>query len=380
MIGTKNTSLARDARPLVLVFIAFYDPFISGGERFAIELMKRLKERYRFVVLTSRADRNLPVMATLDGIEVIRLGIGHDWDKYLFPFLAPWRARKMQPAFVHGIIESFAATALAIFHFFHPSVPTLLDLQSGSLDAPRLQRFIPEWWFRWVHATPTMIHAISQSLADRARRYGAKRIEVIPNGVELVRFQTAARGAQKESQCIRSVGRLHVDKGYDVLIRAMPEVLRAIPGARLEIAGEGDQRVFLQGIIDSLQLSGCVKLIGALPYQEVPRFMANAEVFVCPSRAEGMGIVFIEAQAAGTVPVGTRVGGIPDIIEDRVSGRLVSPENSQEIAAALIDLLQHPEKNKEMVATAQSRLARFSWDCVSAAVEKMYESLQEQTK
>ncbi|MDP3793925.1 MAG: glycosyltransferase family 4 protein, partial [Candidatus Uhrbacteria bacterium] len=320
----------------IVILSLAYEPIVSGAERFVVETVKRLSSEYRFTIITARFKRSWPRIEERDGVRVIRVGFGlsYDADKYLFPFLAAWMAFRLRPDLVHAVMESFAGIALVLYRLFCPVTPTLLNLQSGSIDTPRVHAKAPEFLLKWIHRAPHKIHAISRALADRAGAYGASNVTVIPNGIDLEPF-LRVRGMSKQQGLIVAVGRLHDDKGYDVLIKAFAQALKHQSDFQLRIAGEGEERPALEALIKTLKLEDHVTLLGQTDYQSIPTLIASAELFVLPSRAEGMGIVFVEAQAAGTAVIGTKIGGIPDVIENDVTGILVPSQDVEALAQAI---------------------------------------------
>lgn len=361
-------------KPRVIFLSAFFTPFVSGGERFAVEIIKRLAGRYDIVLITGK---HTPTMTReeMDGsVRIIRVGFGRYVDKYLYAPLAAWKAWRLKPDLVHAGMESFAGIALWMFHQLNHRTPCLLTLQNGSMDAPRFQKKFPAWLFKAIHLAPVKIQAISNALAERARRLGAKDVVVIPNGAELQKFFEAREATKKLPQLV-GVGRLHVDKGWDVSIRAFAKIANQFPTINFKIAGEGDQAAFLQQLIKELKMEGRVQLIGNLPYDQVPSFMASGLLFVGASRAEGLGNVFIEAQAAGTPPIASRVGGIPDVIQDGETGLLVPTEDYEALAKAMSDLLSDEVKRDAFRKNGLNYLDRYDWNEIGEEIEHLYQGL-----
>jgi len=373
MRGIKHDNMDNQKKHIVILSLA-YKPIVSGAERFVVETVKRLSSEYRFTIITARFKRSWPRIEEQHGVRIIRVGFGlpRDADKYLYPFLAAWTTFCLQPDLVHAVMESFAGIALVVYRFFCPATPTLLNLQSGSIDTPRVHAKAPEFLLRWIHRAPQKIHAISRALADRARAYGASDVTVIPNGIDLEPF-VRVRGTSKQPGLIVAVGRLHNDKGYDVLIKAFAQALTREPNLQLQIAGEGEERSMLEALIKTLKLEGHVTLLGQTNYHAIPTLIASAELFVTPSRAEGMGIVFVEAQAAGTAVIGTNIGGIPDVIENGVTGILVPSQNVEALAQAINHLMEDAQERARLVENAIHQLDRFTWDRVVHDIKNIYE-------
>jgi glycosyltransferase involved in cell wall biosynthesis len=220
-------------KPKILIFSAFYDPFEGGAERYVKEISQRLKDKYQFSILTSRLSRKLPKKEVKEGVEIFRLGFGFKFDKYLYPILAPFKSFSIPHQLLHAVLESYAGIALIIYKIFNKKTKTLLTLQSGKVS-------IPNFLFKKVHQTPDKVQAISKALAKRAEKFGAKNVEVIPNGVDLKEFQK--RNIPKEKYRIVCVSHLKKVKGIEYLIGAMPKVLEKFPEAKLVLIGEGPER------------------------------------------------------------------------------------------------------------------------------------------
>ncbi len=160
---------------------------------------------------------------------------------------------------------------------------------------------------------------------------------------------------QRQQTRILCPGRLHLCKGQDVLMRALPAVLRGAPGVEVVFAGGGTEREPLERLAGELGLLHIVRFAGALPRTELLRAMGEAALVVVPSRDEAFGLVNIEAMAMGTPVVASRVGGIPEIVRDGVDGLLFEPGNAEELAACLVRLLKDGELRAEMGRNARQR-------------------------
>lgn len=362
---------SKDVRPKIVIFSCFYDPFMSGAELFVKEVVERLSEEFDFIIISARIDRKLPKFEQRDNFKYYRVGLGSSFDKWLYPILAAMLAKKLNPDIAHAVMESYAGIAAWIFKIFNKKTPTILTLQSGDLDDP--SKNIPKWLWKKIHRAPDLVTAISNALADRARRLGSKQVVIIPNGVDL-ELAKKSRAEQVAGRIV-CVARLSWEKGLDYLLRAMPDVIREHPDAHLVIVGEGDKRSELEAMIKELDLENKVRLLGRLPHEETLAEIGMSEIFVCPSLAEGLGIVFIEAQACGVAVVGTRVGGIPDVIEDNETGLLVEPKNSKQISAALKRLLGNQELRERLRQNAIERLDRFDWNKIVRQVSDEYNKI-----
>ena len=162
-----------------------------------------------------------------------------------------------------------------------------------------------------------------------------------------------------------TISRLVNGKGIDIVLRAMA-ILRAreIP-VRYVIAGGGEARSFLEGLVMELGLRECVRFAGRITEAEKWELLRNSDVYVMPSRVdpfthhEGFGISFIEAAAFGLPGIGSNGGGIPDAIIDGETGILVAQESPQEVAETLSFFYSNPETMRKMGSAARERARKL---------------------
>lgn len=360
-------------RKKIVVLSAFYEPYMSGAEQMVKEVVERLGMRHNITLVTGRFDKKLPVIENRSAFKLIRVGIGHPQiDKILYPFLAAWKCVEIKPEVVHAIMESYAGGALLLVKYLYPKAKRILTLQSGDLDSDRKQKQLAlKIVWSSIHRAPHIVTAISNFLADRARKLGVKdeNLIVLPNGIDL---SSVPSGIEKINDRIVCVARLSWEKGLDYLIKGFAEVVKKYPAAQLVMVGEGKERGEIEKMISELNLSESVVLFGNLPHDQVLVEICKSEIFICPSLAEGLGIVFIEAQACGVPPIGTRVGGISDVITDGVDGLLIEAKNSEQITLALLKLLRDKELTSQMSINAKNGVKRFNWHEIIEKVEELY--------
>ncbi len=151
------------------------------------------------------------------------------------------------------------------------------------------------------------------------------------------------------------VGRLRREKGQEVLLSGMPEVVRRIPNVMLLVIGDGPDRKILEWQVKNLNIAEHVLWFGKKDQEEVFQLYSIMDVVAIPSLFEGFGLIAAEAMAAGRPVVGTRVDGLSEIIDDGVTGYLVQVGDSRGLADALIDLLSNEEKRKTMGERGRKR-------------------------
>lgn len=232
----------------------------------------------------------------------------------------------------------------------------------------------------WVLGEAERVVAISRATARLAVRLGARpdRIVLVPPGVDVGVYhpdpEAGARVRQRhgldDRRVILTLGRLVARKGHDLVIRALPRVLEAVPDVVYLIAGDGPDRERLETLARELGVAGRLVFAGRVPDEEVVAYYNAADVLAMPSReepekgdVEGFGIVFLEANACGKPVVGGRSGGVMDAVSDGVTGFLVDPQDPAELASRLVELLQDPDLARRMGKAGRVRAERdFTWD------------------
>ncbi|MDD3284446.1 MAG: glycosyltransferase family 4 protein [Patescibacteria group bacterium] len=357
----------------IVILSAFYEPFMSGAEQMVKEISEKLGDFYDITIITGRFNKKLEKIEQRENFKIIRVGIGNKViDKILYPILSNFVILKIKPNIVHAIMESYAGVALIFTKYFYSKAKRILTLQSGDLDDNRKQRkfFIKLFW-KSIHKSPDIITAISYFLANRAIKLGVdeKDIYVIPNGVD---FSKIPQNIDKVKNRVLCVARLSWEKGIDYLVKAWKELIVQIPDAKLVLVGEGNKRYEIEKLIKDLNLESSIELKGNLSHEKTLIEISKSEVFVCPSLAEGLGIVFIEAQACNVSVIGTKVGGIPDIIVNNENGLLIESKNSEQITNSIIKLLNSEELRNKFIENAKKSVLKYDWGKIVEQISNLY--------
>lgn len=210
----------------------------------------------------------------------------------------------------------------------------------------------------------------------------ADRAVTVHNGVPVHQF-AGARGDRAASRTelgldaadfvVGSVARLDPRKGLDVLIEAVARAAERVPRLRVVVAGDGPERARLETLVESL---GLVPRVHLLPHRIGVRSLLGAlDLFVAPSRTEGLGVAIIEALAAGLPVLGSSVGGIPEVIEDGACGRLLPHSRPDAWAEALVAAAANPEVVRRWAEAAPRRAARFSLEVAAERMQALYDGL-----
>lgn len=350
-------------KPKIVILSAFLTPFRSGAEACVEEVPPILSDRYDFVIVTARLQKDLPVKDEINGISVVRVGFGTSSDKWLYPFLAPFVAKKLNPTIIHGVLETFAGLALLFCKMIVPNAKRVLTMQTTNRDFLK----------KPIVKSPDAVTAISTDLIAQAKFFGRKDTVHIPNGVHL---KDVPRHQSVPGRLL-FVGRLEPMKGVDTLLQALKAIVEknADRKVHLHIVGDGSQRQNLEELAEALGIADRVTFIGKVDSTAVLDEFARAEVFCGLSRSEAFGNVFLEAQACGCAVVGTRVGGIPDIIHDGKSGLLVMPEDAVMAAHEICKLLDDDILRTAIVQHGIQNSAQYDWSKIAERYGRVYDSL-----
>jgi D-inositol-3-phosphate glycosyltransferase len=214
-----------------------------------------------------------------------------------------------------------------------------------------------------------------------ARRYGFTP-EVVFKGVDTALFRPAPAdpglrerlGLPGNAPLLLFVGRLQPWKGVETAIRALPE----LPNAALLVAGAGEDRPRLEGIVAELGLGGRVRFLGGIERRELPALYSSADLLLATSHAsETFGIGPVEAQACGLPVIASRFGGFPEVIDEGRTGVLVPARDPHALAAAVASLLADLNRRAAMAAAAPAWAAQFAWPAVTDRIEAAYRRVME---
>ncbi|MDH7515935.1 MAG: glycosyltransferase family 4 protein [Bacteroidota bacterium] len=230
----------------------------------------------------------------------------------------------------------------------------------------------------------------SRELAEKSLLTGvrADRIYAIPNGVDTDKFRPGMSfgvidkdyGIDATRPSVICPRRLEPKNGVEYLIRAIPLIRACIPGVQFLIVGGGfpEERARFEEFLREKGEAEGVVFTGNVPNTAMPSFYALASVSVLPSVMEATSISGLESMACGLPLVGTKVGGIPEIVEDGVTGILVEPRDSTGIAEAVVRLLRDDGLRETMGIAGRKRAEReFSWVEIARRTADVYRTVME---
>ena len=280
-------------------------------------------------------------------------------------------------------------------HLFEPSV---IGLIAGTLARtyPRVitrhysdyhTRINKKWHVRLDRLCTRLsqaVIAVSHHTADyliEVEKAPREKVYLVLNGIDFERIRLSDAGARERirrefraenEHLLIIVARLHPEKGHHYLFQALPEIRRsASKRVRLLVAGDGP---FDKAYREQVRSIGCDDMVSFLGFRkDSPDLIAAADIVVLPSLAEAFGLVLTEALYLGTPIVATRVGGIPEIVDDGVDGTLVPPADSRTLAHAILDLLENPERRQRLAGAGREKvMRRFRFEDMVRSYEDIY--------
>jgi glycosyltransferase involved in cell wall biosynthesis len=224
---------------------------------------------------------------------------------------------------------------------------------------------------RAAYGCAHLVVANSRAAADRLRveRVPARKIAVVPNGLDCQQFQPRAGTSRPRKVVV--VANLRPEKGHAVLIDAAVEILERIPDARFELVGGGPELDALVARTEARRIRHAFTFLGHR--DDVAARLAAADIFVLPSRSEAFPNAVLEAMAAGLPIVASGVGGIPELIDDNRTGLLVPAGESEVLADRIRRVMTEPALATRLGDAARvEAAARYSFDRMVGAFDALY--------
>lgn len=275
-----------------------------------------------------------------------------------------------------------------VMHVHQPASPSLSVLACWAARGPIVATYhmaVPR--SRTMLAVQGLLRValekVSASIAvsEEARRTVVEHIGgdavLIPNGVDVTRFRQATPfdGWPGDGGSLGFLGRVDEPrKGLQVLLAALPELLRHHPRLRVLVAGPGD----IEGVAESLpeSVASHVTFLGLVSHVDKARALHSVDVFVAPHiGGESFGIVLVEAMAAGTPVLASDLTAFRAVLADGAAGGLFAVDDPAALAAAASSLLEDPSRRATLSAEADRRIAEYDWPTVAGQIESVYSTV-----
>lgn len=397
----------------ILIFSLSYYPQVTGGAEAAIkEITDRIDSKdYKFHMVTNCYNSELKKVEKLGNVLVHRIGITkkdpslEDLNKLplhinkpLYQFLAAWKALWLHRRYKYDGIWAMMAHSAGVpavsFKIFNPKIPYILTLQEG--DSPEyIEKTMKPLWFLFKRAftKADIVQSISTFLSDWARKRNFEGpIELIHNGAN-PRDVAAVFDEQEIEDLKKELGkkegdiflvntaRLVYQKATNITIQA----LKLLPeNVKFVIVGGGDESGMLKELTKELNLEHRVIFVGKVDRSVVSNYRKASDIFVCPSRSEGLGNAFLSAMASKLPVIATQEGGIKEFLFDKKhnpdkteTGWVVDVDSPEQIAEAVKNILANPKKVAQIGEDARAMvLRRFNWDMIAKDMqEKVFDRM-----
>jgi glycosyltransferase involved in cell wall biosynthesis len=288
--------------------------------------------------------------------------------------------KKFQPDLIHVVnpaVLGLAGIFYAKWHqvplvaSYHTHLPKYLEHYGLGMLEGLLWELL-----KGAHNQAQLNLCTSSAMVAELRQHGIDRVDLWQRGVDTETFQPAkATPAMRHylsqgepgSRLLLYVGRLGAEKE----IEQIKPVLASIPGARLAIVGNGPHRDRLERYFTGT----ATHFVGYLEGERLAAAYAVADAFIFPSRTETLGLVLLEAMAAGCPVIAARSGGIPDIVTDGCNGYLFDPRDPQGAIAATHQLFADPDSNLQLRHNARTESERWSWSAATNQLQRYYQGV-----
>jgi glycosyltransferase involved in cell wall biosynthesis len=305
-------------------------------------------------------------------------------------FFALWRLtarQRSQAIYAHWVLPSgFVAAIVARLR----NIPLVISLHGSDIYVARsnpIFRAITRGIFR----NTAMVTACSQELGRWAGVLGApKNTLLMPWGADPAVFTPERRlsepqqslHANEDEVVIGSLGRFVNKKGFTNLIKAIPAVIEECPNVQLILGGDGTLREDLIRQVKAMGIESKVKFPGRIPWDQVPVFLANLDVFVLPSihdakgNVDGLPTVLLEAMSSAVAVIASDIGGVSLVIENKQNGLLVPPGDTIALAEAMKELVKDKSKRNGLGGAARrSVLSQFNWEQIARILSANFDAI-----
>lgn len=341
---------------------------LGGAEKQLVGLLEQAAPRFEHQVLLVRGGPLAHRFGELATTHDLDKGAGLDPRFYA---RLVRNLRRLKPDLVHAWTETPA--------LWVPSAARISGVPATVVSEVALQE-----WKQGLHLLADRVNylltattvANAQAVADSAIRRGARaaKTRVIHLGVDL----PGAPILERDSNVVLLLARFDYRKGHDTLLKAVPRILDAVPDVRVVMAGPAgtdEELATRQDVVAAIERSGLADVID-LPGSVNPvPLLKSAAVLAIPSHSEGLPNVVMEAMAYGLPVVATRVGGIPEIVADGVTGWLVDVGDAEQLATAIIEALTHTAEARKRAATARHLAETLSMSKSMERWESLYDEL-----
>lgn len=371
----------------ILILNYEYPPIGGGAANATSYLLKEFSKNSDIEIdlVTSSLTNKIEYCQVTDKIKIIKLPVDkksiHYWrlsEIIRYSWMTYLYLRKKDLGEYNLIHTFFGVPCGAIAFWFRKKIPYIVSLRGS--DVPGFnKRFAYLYIFlkpiiRVIWRNSARVIANSQGLKDLAfKTDNTQKISIIYNGVDTTEFSKVPLNITKKKFTVLCVSRLIKRKGIDHLITAIPEIISAHKNMCVVIIGEGNQEHALKELSHKLHVEQYVEFLGYVAHENLAQYYQSSNVFVLPSKNEGMSNTILEAMAAGLPIITTSTGGTQELIDN--NGIIIPSEDSSSISKAILSYIQRPELNKMHSINSRNISEKFNWSTVADNYLKIYMEL-----
>jgi glycosyltransferase involved in cell wall biosynthesis len=354
---------------------------VGGAERIVEQLATRLsRDRYNVEVACLYDPDAIGADIRAAGIPLINLNMRGKWDlRTPYRLFRLLRRENIQILHAHLFHANFLASVVGRLARTPCVIVTRHNVDIGGAHRECINRCI-----KGLRDLVVVISQEVQVVESQRSRIALSKTVLIPNGVQVESFTKVSQndvenlvqewGINISMPIIGTLARFHKQKGYSYLLDAAVMLKENMPSVSFLLVGDGALKSLMEEKAHSLGLSDSVIFTGIR--RDVPEILALLDVFVLPSLWEGLPIALLEAMAAGLPVVATRVGGVPEVVVDGVTGLLVPPRDPEAFSKAILKLLQDPDLRQKMGQAGRERvMEHFSAERMVQDTEALYQQL-----
>lgn len=342
----------------------------GGAETMCENLTYALKAKGHEVTVVSLYQERTPISERMEqaGVKLLYLDKKLGLDLSMVPKLTKiMRAERPDVVHTHLDVIKYAAAAARLAGV-KKCVHTVHNVADKEAEG-RVQKIINHTYFKLGWSVPVALSPeVQRTIADF---YGmeAAKVPVIYNGVDLSRCIPKETYAA-DNMTLVHVGRFNAQKNHEGLLRAFQKIHAQYPNCRLNLLGDGELRETIEKLADELGIAENVHFLGS--QSNVYPFLNEADIFLLPSRYEGMPMTIIEAMGTGLPIVATAVGGVPDMLTDHQSGLLVECE-PEAVSRAVLELMDDEALREKLGKNAKKDSRRFSAEYMAEEYCRVYQ-------
>ena len=359
---------------------------LGGAERFLVNLVRYLdREHYHPIVAWLSAEGPFARDLRAAGVEVVGIRArGHRDPRAIRRLYSLMRERRVDILHTHLFVDGFYGRLAALW----ARVPVRVVTQQNAYDDPQLR--LPAWQI-WANRALVPFTQRFVAVSQAAKQYLIEvewvpedKIRVLPNAIEPpppVAEEVVRRLRQQwgNGPLLGTVARLEPQKGLDTLLKAVALLKQRNAEVRCIIVGEGKARTELEAQARTLGIADAVLFVGTR--RDIPAVLAALDVFVLPSRFEGLSLALLEAMAAGCPVVATAVSGSVEVVHDGETGLLVPPGDAKALAEAVYRLLTNSELARRVaLAGKELVLKHYTIEPIAGRYEEIYAAEMEKAQ